>query len=174
MFTQVEYGGKICISTVIDCITAEATAHINFTWSAASYPPQPWCFSTKVRTPQSQSELLSLDWRFDISFSAPYYLDCRCSSSRMGAPQSPHRPRLGAPRLHTRLFTSLTFRRCSAWMGCSAGLVILPVDMRPTIPFRTPPSLPLPTLHSTSGTPPFLVALLFTPRIHRITIQTPF
>ena len=41
MFTQVEYGGKICLSTVIDCITAEATGLVNYTWWAASYTPPP-------------------------------------------------------------------------------------------------------------------------------------
>jgi len=30
MFTQDEYRGKFCLSMVIDCITAEAIAHIKF------------------------------------------------------------------------------------------------------------------------------------------------
>jgi len=34
---------------------------------------------------------------------------CRRSSSRMGAAQSPPRPRSGAPLFHSRLFTSLPF-----------------------------------------------------------------
>jgi len=39
MFSQDEYQGKCCPSTVIDCITAEATPPlINYTWWAASYP----------------------------------------------------------------------------------------------------------------------------------------
>jgi len=41
MFSQDEYRGKFCPSTVTDCITAEATALINYTWWAASYPPPP-------------------------------------------------------------------------------------------------------------------------------------
>ena len=42
MFSQDEYRGKFCPSTVIDCITAETTALlINYTWWAASYPPLP-------------------------------------------------------------------------------------------------------------------------------------
>jgi len=39
MFSQDEYQDKFCPSTVMDCITAEATALINYTWCAASYPP---------------------------------------------------------------------------------------------------------------------------------------
>jgi len=56
----------------MDCITAEATALINYTCGgAASYPP-PWFSSTIIGAPQSPSALLSVDWRFDISFSAAY------------------------------------------------------------------------------------------------------
>jgi len=43
----------------------------------------------------------------------------------MGTPQSPPRPRIEAPLFHSRLVTSLPFRRCSAWMGCSAGYALL-------------------------------------------------
>jgi len=67
------------------------------------------------------SPLLSLDWCFDISFSAPYSLFCPRSSSRMGAPHSPPQPQLGAPLFHCRLFTSLPIQRCSAWIGCCAA-----------------------------------------------------
>ena len=41
MFSQDEYQGKLCPSTVMDCITAEVTALINYTWGANSYPPPP-------------------------------------------------------------------------------------------------------------------------------------
>jgi len=42
MFSQDEYQGKFCPSTVIDCLTAETTALlINYTWWAASCPPSP-------------------------------------------------------------------------------------------------------------------------------------
>ena len=42
MFSQDEYQGKFCSSTVIDCINAEATALlINDAWWAASYPISP-------------------------------------------------------------------------------------------------------------------------------------
>jgi len=71
MFSQDEYQGKFCPFTVMDCITAEATALINYTWFAASYPP-PWFSSAIIDTPQSPSALLSLDWRFEIAFSARY------------------------------------------------------------------------------------------------------
>ena len=60
-----------------------------------------------------------------MSFCAPYCLVCPRSSSRMGATQSPPRPRLGAPLFHSRHFASLPFRRCSARMGCSAGYALL-------------------------------------------------
>jgi hypothetical protein len=43
----------------------------------------------------------------------------------MGAPHSPLRPQLGAPLFDSRLFTSLPFRRCSAWMGCFTRYVVL-------------------------------------------------
>ena len=87
-------------------------------------PPQ-WCSSAIVGAPQSSSALLSLDWRFDISFSAPYCLFSRCSSSRMGAPQSPPQPRIGVPLFHSRLVTSLPFQHCSTLMGCSARYALL-------------------------------------------------
>jgi hypothetical protein len=38
MFSQDKYRRKFCSSVVMDRITAEATALINYTWWAASYP----------------------------------------------------------------------------------------------------------------------------------------
>jgi len=87
-------------------------------------PPQ-WCSSAIIGAPQSPSALLSLKLHFDISFSAPYCLFSRDSSSRMGAPQSPPRPQIGVPLFQSRLVTSLPFQHCSAWMGCSAGYALL-------------------------------------------------
>jgi len=81
--------------------------------------------SFTVGAPQSPLALLSLNWCFDISFSAPYSLFCPRSSSRMGVPQSPPRPRLGVPLFHSTLLASLPFRHCSAWMGWSAGYTLL-------------------------------------------------
>ena len=104
---------------------------------AASYPPPPpkRCSSAIIGGPQSSSELLnpcrytsipsallSLNWCFDVSFSAPYCLFCPCSSSRMGSPQSPPQPRLEAPWFHSRLFISLPVLFCSPWMGYSAWM----------------------------------------------------
>jgi len=181
MYSQDEYWGKICLSTVIDCITAEATELINYTLCAASSPPPPWCSSAITGAPQSPSALLSVDSHFDISFSAPYCLFCWRSSCWLDTPQSPPRPRLGASLFHSRRFTSfpftsLPFQRCSAWMGCSAGYAVLGLDSCPSSSFHTPPSpssLPLPTLHSTSGIPPVLVAHHFSPWIHNIAFQAP-
>jgi len=87
-------------------------------------PPQR-CSSAIIGAPQSPLALISLEWRFDISLSTPYCLFSRCSFSRMGAAQSPPRPWIRAPLFHFRLVTSLPFPRCSAWMGCSAGYVLL-------------------------------------------------
>ena len=39
MISQDEHRGRFCPSTVMDCITAEATALINYTLCAALYPP---------------------------------------------------------------------------------------------------------------------------------------
>ena len=126
MFSQDEYRGKFCPSTVIDWITADAIALIIMTHSgAASYSPPQWCSSAIIGTPQSPLVLLSLKWHFDISFSAPYCLFSWCFSSRMGASLSTSQTRIGAPLFHPRLVTSLPFQRCLAWMGCSAGYTLL-------------------------------------------------
>ena len=39
MFSQDDYRGKCCPSTVMDCITADANALISYTRWAALYPP---------------------------------------------------------------------------------------------------------------------------------------
>ena len=100
------------------------------------------------------SALLSLDWCCNISFSAPYCLFCLRSSSRMGSPQSPPQSRLGVPLFHSRLFTSFPFRRCSAWMGCSAAWALLNPRRRslawicaPQFHSASPSALPLATSH---------------------------
>jgi len=107
MLSQDEYQGKFCPSTVMDCITAEATALINYTWCVALYPPPPMVIfrynrrsSFPIGTPQSGLVL----WYF-IQHSILHF--CRSSSSRMGVPQSLPRPRSGAPLFQSRLFTSL-------------------------------------------------------------------
>jgi len=89
------------------------------------HTPRQWCSSTIIGAPQSPSALLSLDWRFNISFSTPSSHFSTCSSSRMGGPQSPPPPPFGAPLLHSRLFTSLHFWRFCSWMGCSAVYALL-------------------------------------------------
>jgi len=116
---------------------------------------------------------------------SPIVLPCwnRRSSNPLGAPQSPLRPRFWAPLFHSRLFTTLPFRWCSAWMAapldkCSATPVGPPwLALLASITFRAPPStsaLRFPTLHSTLGTAPFPVAHLFFLQIHHIAFQTPF
>jgi len=70
MFSQDEYRGKFCPSLVMDCITTEATALINYTWWG--FFSSAWFSSAIIGAPQSPSALLSWNWRFNISFSAPY------------------------------------------------------------------------------------------------------
>jgi hypothetical protein len=84
-------------------------------------PSPPWCSSAIIRTPQSPSPLLSLNWHLNISFSASYCLFCRRSTSKIGAPQCPSWPQLEVHQFHSQLFIYLPFWRCSAWIGCSAG-----------------------------------------------------
>ena len=117
MFSQDEYRGKFCPSTVMNCITAEATALINYTWWGCFIPPL-WFSSAIIGAPQSPSALLRYHRRSSIPIGAPqsglalrYFIQrsilhfCRRSSSRMGAP----RPRSGAPLFHSTLFPSLPF-----------------------------------------------------------------
>ena len=75
MFSQDEYRGKICLSTVIDCITAEVTALINYTWCAASSLPPPMVllrynrrFSIPIGAPQSGLVLWYFIQRFILPF----------------------------------------------------------------------------------------------------------
>jgi len=105
MFSQDEYRGKFCPSAVMDCITAEVTALINYTWWAASYPPAPPLMvllrynrrsSIPCGAPQSELALQYFIQRSILHF-------CRRTSSRLRAP----RPRSGAPLFHSREFTSL-------------------------------------------------------------------
>jgi hypothetical protein len=91
MFSQDEYRGKVCPSTVIDCITAEAIAHIKFKLHMVGLPhttpPKVLLRNNErssipvgTRHPRRRtltpSVLISLDWQLDILFSSPY---CRFS-----------------------------------------------------------------------------------------------
>jgi len=157
MFSQNEYWGEFCPSMVIRLYycRSHCTTHQFHMVGCFIHPPSPeWYSSARIRGHQLSLALLSLDWGFDISFSAP---------------QSHLRPRLGAPLFHSRLFASLPFWWCTAWMTA-------PLDRRSSMTFRAPPStsaLPSPTPHSTSGTPRFLLAHLFFLRNHPIAFQTP-
>ena len=109
MCSQDGYRGKFCPSTVMDCITAKATALINYTWCAASYTPPPIvlfchnrCFSILAHALQSGLALWYLIQHSILHF-------CRRSSPKMGTPQSHPWPRSGAPLFYSRLFTSLPF-----------------------------------------------------------------
>jgi len=125
LFSQDEYRGKFCPSKVIDLITAETTALINYTWWGVSYPPPQWCSSAIIGATQSPSPLLRLDWCFSISLSPACRSLCWGSSFTLGTPQCPPRPRFGVPLFHPRLITSCPIRHCSAWMGCSARSTLL-------------------------------------------------
>jgi hypothetical protein len=102
MFSQDEYRRKFCPSPVMDCITADATALINYTWWGCFIPPMVLLrynrrSSIPIGAPQS-----GLALREFIQHSILHF--CWCSA-RMGAP----RPRSGAPPFHSRRFTSLPF-----------------------------------------------------------------
>jgi len=121
-FSQDGYRGKFCPSMVIDYITAEAIALINYTWwGCFILPPPQWCCLAIIGAPQSLLALHSLDWRFDILFTAPYCLVCPCSSSRVGASESSPQSQLGVPLFYFQLFTSLPCQCCSAWVVCSTA-----------------------------------------------------
>ena len=102
----------------------------------------------------------------------------------MGAPQSPPRPRLGAPQFYSRMFAFLPLSALLSMDGLLRWIcapqspsALVGLDLRPSISFCTLPSpsaLPLPTSHTTSGTPLFLGAHLFPPRIHHSDFQSPF
>jgi len=143
------------IELLLTALHHSSIPHGGLLHTPAPPPSSRWRSSAGMGALQSPSALLSLDCPFDISFSAP---------------QTPLWPRLGAPLFHSRPFTSLPLRWCSVWMAA-------PLDRRCSITFRAPPStsaLLFPTLHSTSGTPPVLLAHRFFLRIHPIAFQTPF
>jgi len=150
VFSQNEYQDKLCPSTVIDCITVEATALlINYTWWAASYPPLQWCFHARIGIPQSLSALLNL--LPDLNLKLINFI---------------------LNSLHPFPFGNAQHRWMLRWIGAPHPLsALLGLALLPSITFRASPStsaIPLPTLHSTSGTSPFPVANLFFLRIHHI------
>ena len=89
------------------------------------HTPPPWCSSAMIGAPQSPSALLNPCRRSSVSNGALIFHSALLTAVSHGAPQSPPRPRIGAPLFHSRLVTSVPFQRCSAWMGCSAGYVLL-------------------------------------------------
>jgi len=138
--------------------------------------PPPWCSSAIIGAPQSSSTLLSFEWRFNISFSAPYCLFYRRSSI----------PSLTSNRSASISFQSRYLFPLSALLSmdglprwiCPAQSpsALLSHDFRPSISFCAPPSpsaLTLPTSNSTSGTLPFLVVHLVFPRIRHICLSNP-
>ena len=127
MFSQDEYRGKFCPSPVMDCITAEATALINYTGCGCFIPPMVLLHYNMRSSIPIGAPQLGLALQYFIQRSIPHF--CR-RSSRMGAP----RPRSGAPQFHSRLFTSLPFgdaqhrwaalleRRSLAWI-CALNFI---------------------------------------------------
>jgi hypothetical protein len=117
MFSQDEYRGKFCPSTVMNCITAEATALINYTWWGCFIPPL-WFSSAIIGAPQSPSALLRYHRRSSIPIGASQsglalrnFIQrsmlhfCWRSCSRMDA----SRPRSGVPLFHSLPYPSLPF-----------------------------------------------------------------
>jgi len=103
MFSQDKYRGKFCPSPVMDCITAETTALINYTWWGYFIPPMVLLCDNRrssipIGAPQSELAL-----QYFIQRSLRHF--CQ-RTSRMDAP----RPQSGAPQFHSRLFASLPFR----------------------------------------------------------------
>jgi len=98
LFSPDEYRGKFCPSTVIDCITAEATALlINYTWWAASYLTSPMmllrynrCSSICIGTSIFHSALLNP--LSDLDLERLYFIP---DSEHPSSPLLPN----GAPRL---------------------------------------------------------------------------
>jgi len=91
MFSQDEYQGKFCPSTVMNCITAAAIALINYTWWGCFIPPL-WFSSAIIGAPQSPSALLRYPRRSSILICAPqsglalrYFIQCSILHS-VGAP----------------------------------------------------------------------------------------
>jgi hypothetical protein len=176
MFSQDEYRGKFCPSTVTDCISAEAIALIKFKLHMVGLlhtPPPQWCSSAIIGAPQSPSALLnpsallSLDWCCDISFSTPYCLFCPRSSI----------PSSTSIRSASISFQTLYFPPLSALLSMDGLLrcigapqspsALLGLDLRPSISFCITISTPLDHLTRHQ-------ALLFFSRIHHIAFQTPF
>jgi len=161
MFSQDEYRGKFCPSTVTDCISAEAIALIKFKLHMVGLlhttrPPTHRCSSAIMGTPQSPSALLnpcrhysipsallSLDWCCDISFSTPYCLFCPRSSI----------PSSTSIRSASISFQTLYFPPLSALLSMDGLLrcigapqspsALLGLDLRPSISFCITISTPL-------------------------------
>jgi len=131
MFSQRGCQGIFCPFTVMDCISAEATALINYTWWAASCPlplmvllQYDRCSLIPISVPQA-----GLVLPYFIQHSIQHF--CRRSSSKMGALQSPPRPWLRLPLFHSRHFTSLPFGDAQhGWATlldrCSLALICAP------------------------------------------------
>jgi len=172
------------------------TSNSNYTWWGCFIPPPPMVLlrynrrsSIPVSTLKSSSALLNplgalqsklVLWYFIqlslLTFLSVLLLEDGRSSipsstsirSRSISFQTPYLPHLAA---------MLTLDGLLHCKGAPQSLSALHgLDLRPSIRFCTPPSpsaLPLPTSRTTSGTPPFLVAHLFFPRIHHIAFQSP-
>jgi len=182
MFSQDEYRGKFCPSTVIDCVTAEAIALIIIIHGgAASYPPTPMLLlrhnrrsSIPIGAPQSGMALQYFILCSILPFlSALLFWDGRSSIPSWTLNRSV------SISLQTHylspLSALLSMDGLLCWICTPQSLsALVGLDFCPSISFCAPPSpsaLPLPTSNSTSGIPPFLVAHLIFPQIHPICLS---
>jgi len=186
VFSQDEYRGKFCCSMVIGCITAEAIALIIFKLHMVGllYNPPPMvlihcngCSSLPIGAPLS-----GLLLRYFIqciilaSLSALFLYDGHWSILSSTSIRSP------SISFQTVYLRPLSWLLNLNWLLCclvapQSSSSLLGLHRCPSISFCTPPSpsaLPLPTLNSTSGTPPLLVAHRFLPQIQHISFQTPY
>jgi len=132
MFSWDEYWGKFCPSMVIDCISANATALINYKLRAASYPP--WCVFTPWGTVQSPSALICLDWYSNILFRTPYHPVLLVLLNAVGTPW----PGMGPPLFYSRLFTPFGAALLGCMLLCCIGspqslLALLGMDLYPLL-----------------------------------------
>jgi len=151
--------------------------HHNYTWWGCFLPPPPMVllrdnrrYSIPVGAPQSR-----IAFRYFIQRSMlPFLSELLLYDGRSSIPSSTSH-RSGSISFQTRYHSPLS--ALLRWICApQSPWALLGLDFRPSISFCAPPSpsaLPLPTSNSTSGTSPFLVAHLASPRIRHICLSNP-